>query len=178
MDGISLAQPFVTRREAMTRIAAVLFAGLLLSTTAFAQTSLTEPSPNVLRSVPVARGIAAASPALAARAAGLDRQTTSPPKRDGLANGIWIGLLVGLGVGAATDPIVCRHSSERGDCENAYGLVIVPIFGAGGAVVGALIDRAITEPQQTVHVNLGHSRVGVSTSARRGQRSVALDVSF
>ncbi|HVW04470.1 MAG TPA: hypothetical protein VHB78_05645 [Vicinamibacterales bacterium] len=160
----------------MTRIAAVLFAGVLLSTTAFAQTPLTEPSLHVLRSVPTARGIAAASPALALREAGLDRQTTtSPPKRDGLANGIWTGLLVGLGVGAATIPIVCPNDDE---CQNVYAVVIVPIYAAGGAVVGALIDRAITDPQQTAHVSLGHSRFRVSTSARRGQRSVALGVSF
>jgi hypothetical protein len=161
----------------MTRIAAVLFAGVLLSTTAFAQTPLTEPSLHVLRSVPTARGIAAASPALDPRAAGLDRQTTtSPPKRDGLANGIWTGLLVGLGVGAATIPIACPHADA--ECQNIYVVVIVPIYAAGGAVVGALIDRAITDPQQTAHVSLGHSRFRVSTSARRGQRSVALDVGF
>jgi hypothetical protein len=164
----------------MKRIVAGLFAGVLLSTTALAQLRPAASSLNVLQSIRAARSIPAAMPALAPRAAmrgaGLDRQASTPPaKRDGLANGIWIGLLAGLGVGAVSIPIVCPNDDE---CQNAYALVIGPIFGAGGAVVGALIDRAITEPQQTAHVDLGHSRFRVSTSARRGQRSVALDVGF
>ncbi len=161
----------------MKRIAAGLFVGVLLSTTAFAQTRRAEPSLNVLPSIAVARGVTAVLvPRAAENRAGLALQTpASPAKRDGLANGIWIGLLVGLGVGAATIPIACPHDAE---CQNVYAVVIVPIYAAGGAVVGALIDRAITEPQQTARVNLGHSRFHVSTSARRGQRSVALGVGF
>lgn len=167
----------------MKTLVGAMLVNALLSASAFAQVRSGEPLPSALIASSSAHEILAAAPAViplnAMLRAGLDQEANTPPaKRDGLANGIWIGLLVGLGVGAATDPIACRHSSERGDCENAYGLVIVPIFGAGGAVVGALIDRAFTNPPQTTQVNLGHSRFRVSASARRGQRSLALDVGF
>jgi hypothetical protein len=163
----------------MKKIISLSLVSVLLSATALAQTRSEMPlrARDVLGDARVTlSAVPAAVPRKVLLRASFTPQTGAPTaKRDGLANGIWIGLLVGLGVGAATIPIVCPNDDE---CQNVYAVVIVPIYAAGGAVVGALIDRAITEPQQTAHVSLGHSRVGVSTSARRGQRSVALDVSF
>jgi hypothetical protein len=60
---------------------------------------------------------------------------------DSNLNGTLIGLAAGVGAGFVATNITCSpHDSE---CSAIATVVFVPIFGAGGAGVGALIDQLI-----------------------------------
>lgn len=103
--------------------------------------------------------------------------TLSPekPRADGLANGMWIGLVVGFAAGGVSIPIVCKHDDE---CQNAYAWTTVPIWGAGGAVVGALIDRHFKHYPASAGITFKGTVVRVNPMVARHQRGVTVRVDF
>ncbi|MEO8481616.1 MAG: hypothetical protein ABI634_05350 [Acidobacteriota bacterium] len=61
---------------------------------------------------------------------------------------------------------------------NVYGLVIVPIWGAGGAVVGALIDRHFKHYPASAQVAFKGAIVRVNPMVAAHRRGVTVSVDF
>jgi hypothetical protein len=69
-------------------------------------------------------------------------QTTAAKAGNG-KKGMWLGLGIGIAAGATFLAVECPQSSEPTDCARAGTLWIVPLFAAGGAVAGTIIDRKL-----------------------------------
>ena len=70
-------------------------------------------------------------------------QTSAAAKGGNGKKGMWLGLGIGIAAGATFLAVECPQSSEPTDCARAGTLWIVPLFAAGGAVVGTFIDRKL-----------------------------------
>ena len=95
----------------------------------------------------------------------------------------WDGALYGLGIGAVVGILnvrsVCHDASERSDCYAVGWAIVLPLFAAGGAGSGALVDFAIKR-NVTVFapaVRSGH-RFGLSPMLDARRKGLALSVSF
>jgi hypothetical protein len=93
----------------------------------------------------------------------------------------WDGMLIGMGVGAATG-LASALSSCRNDSECAYytSVVLVPTFAGGGAGIGALID-SLFHKNETVYSRDSGSllhRLKVSPVAGKSTAGVRLSLSF
>jgi hypothetical protein len=95
---------------------------------------------------------------------------------DSNLNGALIGLAAGVGGGVIATGIVCPNDPE---CAAVVTLVFVPIFGAGGAGVGALIDQ-LTHKYDSIYTSqtTGGPHLRLSPLVSRDKKGVRLTMSF
>jgi hypothetical protein len=95
-------------------------------------------------------------------------------RRDGLGNGIGVGILAGLGAAALTVGTQC---SDR-ECLTIASAVFFPTFAGIGAGAGALIDFAIRK-QDTVFARRGSSaNHGMRIAPIVGRKTAGVGVTF
>jgi hypothetical protein len=95
---------------------------------------------------------------------------------DSNLNGALLGLAAGVGAGVLATSIECPNDPE---CSAIAALVFIPIFGAGGAGVGTLIDE-LTHKYDPIYTSqtTGALRLRLSPLVSRDKKGVRLTMSF
>jgi len=95
---------------------------------------------------------------------------------DSNLNGTLIGLAAGLGAAAVATAMTCPNDPE---CATYAGVLFFPIFGAGGAGVGALLDE-MTHKYDPIYTSqtTGGPRLRFSPIVSRDKKGVRLAMSF
>jgi hypothetical protein len=93
----------------------------------------------------------------------------------------WDGMLIGMGVGAASGAAavagICKRDSE---CSFYAGVVVIPIMAGGGAGVGAIID-SLFHKNETVYSRDSGSvlrRLDVAPLVGKDMKGVQVSLSF
>jgi hypothetical protein len=107
---------------------------------------------------------------LSATTAAAQSTAQAPPKsRDSVIEGLLIGTAAGFAAAYTFTRVNCGPPGYDRECAVYANLVGYPIFVPAGAVVGALIDRAIGNNRVTVAPVVGRREAALNATIRLGR---------